>query len=85
MRVSWLVQRRGEEFWLAWWLPGALDARARTVGWTAVRGAAREFDTREQADAVVTGLVPVGFLCEVVEVDDGGDHERNTANVEKAR
>lgn len=70
--MSWLIRRSGEDFWLAWWFPGALDRPARTVGWTAERGRAKRFDTRDEAQAVMVGLVPSGFSCEVVEDDAKG-------------
>ena len=71
--MSWVVRRRGEDFWLAWWLPGALDRPARTVGFVAERSRAKRFASAEQAMGVVIGLVPAGFSCEVVEVDDEGE------------
>jgi hypothetical protein len=65
------VERKwSEPGWLVWARPGALDARWRSVGWSPDVEAALRFATQAEAVAASLGLMPTGYVCQVVEVDD---------------
>lgn len=60
-----------EPGWLVRALPGAaLNARWRSVNWSVDRSEAMKFASKDEADAVVSALMPTGYVCEVVEVPE---------------